>query len=67
VHRAVLLDVLGWAVAHGFEVLDLMRSPLLGPAGNVEFLAHIRPNSAGTPLPQELITHCIPASQTSGR
>ena len=42
VHRHVLLYVLSFARAQGFEVLGLIRSPLLGPKGNVEFLAHLR-------------------------
>jgi 23S rRNA (cytidine1920-2'-O)/16S rRNA (cytidine1409-2'-O)-methyltransferase len=40
VHRAVLRKVLLWAEGHGLTVRDLMASPLKGPAGNVEFLAH---------------------------
>jgi 23S rRNA (cytidine1920-2'-O)/16S rRNA (cytidine1409-2'-O)-methyltransferase len=40
VHRAVLGKVLLWAEGHGLAVRDLMASPLKGPAGNVEFLAH---------------------------
>lgn len=39
VHRAVLADVLRFAQAEGFAVRGLMRSPLLGPKGNIEFLA----------------------------
>jgi len=39
VHRQVLQDVLGVAQAEGFGVLGLVRSPLLGPKGNTEFLA----------------------------
>ncbi len=39
VHRAVLTDVLTFAQGQGFAVRGLMRSPLLGPKGNVEFLA----------------------------
>lgn len=39
VHRTVLLDVLGFAQADGFGVRGLIRSPLEGPKGNVEFLA----------------------------
>jgi 23S rRNA (cytidine1920-2'-O)/16S rRNA (cytidine1409-2'-O)-methyltransferase len=41
VHRAVLRKVLGWALDHGLAVRGLMASPLKGPAGNVEFLAHL--------------------------
>jgi len=39
VHRQVLLDVLTFAQDKGFVVRGLVRSPLLGPKGNVEFLA----------------------------
>ncbi len=38
VHRSVLLDVLSWAQDHELYATGLIRSPLLGPAGNVEFL-----------------------------
>lgn len=38
-HRQVLLDVLGFALAERFGVCGLIRSPLLGPKGNSEFLA----------------------------
>jgi 23S rRNA (cytidine1920-2'-O)/16S rRNA (cytidine1409-2'-O)-methyltransferase len=31
-----------WTSSHGFRFLNLVRSPLRGPAGNVEFLAHLR-------------------------
>jgi 23S rRNA (cytidine1920-2'-O)/16S rRNA (cytidine1409-2'-O)-methyltransferase len=39
VHRAVLQEVLAFAQAEGFGVRGLIRSPLEGPKGNVEFLA----------------------------
>jgi 23S rRNA (cytidine1920-2'-O)/16S rRNA (cytidine1409-2'-O)-methyltransferase len=39
IHRQVLLDVLTFAQAEGFGLRGLIRSPLLGPKGNVEFLA----------------------------
>ncbi len=39
VHRAVLFDVLGYARQLGYAVQGLIRSPLTGPKGNVEFLA----------------------------
>lgn len=49
VHRQVLLDILTWADRHGWAVMGLFPSPLRGPAGNVEFLAHLKPGS-GTML-----------------
>jgi 23S rRNA (cytidine1920-2'-O)/16S rRNA (cytidine1409-2'-O)-methyltransferase len=38
VHRQVLLDVLGFAQKEGFQIWGLIKSPLLGPKGNAEFL-----------------------------
>jgi 23S rRNA (cytidine1920-2'-O)/16S rRNA (cytidine1409-2'-O)-methyltransferase len=39
VHRQVLEEVLAFAQNEGFGVRGLIRSPLTGPKGNVEFLA----------------------------
>jgi 23S rRNA (cytidine1920-2'-O)/16S rRNA (cytidine1409-2'-O)-methyltransferase len=39
IHRQVLLSVLTFAQSHGFGARGLIRSPLLGPKGNTEFLA----------------------------
>ena len=39
IHRQVLLDILSYAQDEGFGVKSLLRSPVLGPKGNVEFLA----------------------------
>jgi 23S rRNA (cytidine1920-2'-O)/16S rRNA (cytidine1409-2'-O)-methyltransferase len=39
VHKAILMDVLSFAQGQGFGVRGLLRSPVLGPKGNVEFLA----------------------------
>ncbi len=41
VHMRVLHEVLTFAQHSGFHVVNLIRSPLLGPAGNIEFLAHL--------------------------
>src|SRR3972149_7402724 len=38
IHRQVLRDLLGFAQEQRFSLAGLMRSPLLGPKGNVEFL-----------------------------
>lgn len=38
IHRQVLLDVLGFAQREGFHIHGLIKSPLLGPKGNAEFL-----------------------------
>jgi 23S rRNA (cytidine1920-2'-O)/16S rRNA (cytidine1409-2'-O)-methyltransferase len=39
VHKAILEELLTFAQNEGFGVQGLLRSPLLGPKGNVEFLA----------------------------
>ncbi len=39
VHRRVLVEVLTFAQSLGLTVNGLIRSPLKGPAGNIEFLA----------------------------
>ncbi len=42
VHQQVLVDVLDFACQLGFGIRGLTRSPLLGPKGNVEFLAWLQ-------------------------
>lgn len=39
IHQQVLLDILNYAYQIDYAVCGLMRSPLKGPKGNVEFLA----------------------------
>lgn len=39
VHQSVLIDVLEFAQELQFQISGLIRSPLLGPKGNMEFLA----------------------------
>jgi len=38
IHKQVLVDVLGFAQQEGFHIRGLIKSPLLGPKGNAEFL-----------------------------
>jgi 23S rRNA (cytidine1920-2'-O)/16S rRNA (cytidine1409-2'-O)-methyltransferase len=42
VHRAVIEKVLAEAAAIGFAPAGLIRSPITGPAGNIEFLVWLR-------------------------
>ncbi|MCL5428717.1 MAG: TlyA family RNA methyltransferase [Chloroflexi bacterium] len=44
IHRRVLEEIFGFVEKQGFRVLGVMRSPLLGPKGNVEFLGWARKN-----------------------
>lgn len=41
IHEMVLRNVLGFARDHGLAVRAIVSSPLRGPNGNIEFLAHI--------------------------
>lgn len=50
IHRAVLLDVLTFAQENGLGVRGLLRSPLLGPKGNTEFLAWLSPQADAADL-----------------
>jgi 23S rRNA (cytidine1920-2'-O)/16S rRNA (cytidine1409-2'-O)-methyltransferase len=63
VHRQVLLNVLTYANQHGFQPCGLIRSPLLGPKGNIEFLAWFAPASPGLASEEEveaLIASALP-------
>lgn len=60
IHRQVLSKVLTWAAAHNLAPAGLMQSPITGPAGNVEFLVHLRLAASGAPV-DVLIETCLPA------
>jgi 23S rRNA (cytidine1920-2'-O)/16S rRNA (cytidine1409-2'-O)-methyltransferase len=47
IRRQVLLDVLSFARNTGFSLRGLIKSPLLGPKGNAEFLAWLDFNPSG--------------------
>jgi 23S rRNA (cytidine1920-2'-O)/16S rRNA (cytidine1409-2'-O)-methyltransferase len=49
IHRRVLVDILAFAQAQGCDVKGLIRSPLLGPKGNTEFLVWLVPGMEGEP------------------
>ena len=57
VHAAVLREVLGFAAAEGLAPHGLARSPITGPAGNVEFLAWL-----GGPGPELEVERAIAAA-----
>jgi 23S rRNA (cytidine1920-2'-O)/16S rRNA (cytidine1409-2'-O)-methyltransferase len=46
VHAEVLTDILGVVEETGMAVVNLIRSPLLGPKGNTEFLVLIQNRNA---------------------
>ncbi|MBU4225789.1 MAG: TlyA family RNA methyltransferase [Chloroflexi bacterium] len=47
IHRQVLTDVLAFAQNEGLGVRGLIKSPLTGPKGNVEFLAWLKRGEKG--------------------
>ena len=47
VHTAVLHELLNWCRTAGLSPVGLIRSPVTGSDGNVEFLVHLRPGAAG--------------------
>jgi 23S rRNA (cytidine1920-2'-O)/16S rRNA (cytidine1409-2'-O)-methyltransferase len=59
VHRSVLEDLLTWAINHDLTPLGLVPSPITGPAGNVEFLAHLVPGTPASLHPDSLIAACL--------
>jgi 23S rRNA (cytidine1920-2'-O)/16S rRNA (cytidine1409-2'-O)-methyltransferase len=60
IHRQVLMDVLGEASEQGLIVRDLMRSPLTGPKGNVEFLAWLECAGEQTASIETLADSAVP-------
>jgi len=60
IHRAVLERVLTWATANGFAIRGCTPSPILGPAGNREFLIYLNQGSGGL-AQTEALESCFPA------
>jgi len=58
VHRQVLLDVLSFAKNKGFSLRGLIKSPLLGPKGNTEFLVWMDLNGEGKSV-EELVINLM--------
>jgi 23S rRNA (cytidine1920-2'-O)/16S rRNA (cytidine1409-2'-O)-methyltransferase len=54
IHRQVLLDVLSFAADRDFGLRGLIKSPLLGPKGNAEFLVwlDLTPGPGGFSAPE---------------
>ena len=51
IHRQVLNDVLTYAQQEGFGIHGLIKSPLLGPKGNAEFLVWLKEQDKDTDIP----------------
>ena len=50
IHKQVLLNVLGFAQVEGSQIRGLIKSPLLGPKGNAEFLVWLEDKKADADL-----------------
>jgi 23S rRNA (cytidine1920-2'-O)/16S rRNA (cytidine1409-2'-O)-methyltransferase len=61
IHHQVLLDVLGEASEVGFNVLGLIRSPLTGPKGNVEFLTWLECAGEQTNSIETIVESIVPS------
>ncbi len=66
IHRQVLLAICEAAKEVGFGVTGLVASPLLGPAGNREFLACLRAGERSIAV-QELIDDVVPGVEGQDR
>jgi 23S rRNA (cytidine1920-2'-O)/16S rRNA (cytidine1409-2'-O)-methyltransferase len=51
VHKQVLIDVLSFAQNEGFGIQGLIKSPLLGPKGNTEFLVWLGKQNTSVDIP----------------
>lgn len=61
IHHQILQDILKFTEAEGFRVRGLIRSPLLGPKGNTEFLAWFSIDTSRVKEDIEaLIRGCVP-------
>jgi len=59
IHQQVLMDILTFAKENDFGIQGLIRSPITGPKGNVEFLAYLTfPAEDGISIPH-LISQVI--------
>jgi 23S rRNA (cytidine1920-2'-O)/16S rRNA (cytidine1409-2'-O)-methyltransferase len=60
VHRHVLLDILNWSKERDLVPYDLIRSPITGSGGNVEFLLHLKPGQPEPTAIEKLIDEVMP-------
>nr|MBC7245452.1 TlyA family RNA methyltransferase [Chloroflexota bacterium] len=68
VHRSVLYDILSWAVQRGLQARGVIASPLRGPAGNIEFLAHfVLCTEEAQPHLEKLVEDCLASLQQGGK
>jgi len=63
IHRQVLLDILSFAHELGYIVRGLIRSPLTGPKGNVEFLTWLECAGGQSASIEELVDSVVPVAR----
>ena len=56
IHAAVIEKVLNFAAEVGFEIRGLNYSPVKGPEGNIEYLAHMAKNKSGADFSEEILS-----------
>lgn len=61
VHQAVLLKVIAWSELHHLNLVDLIASPITGPAGNREFLLHLSTKPTQTVIATTMVETCLQA------
>ena len=59
VHKQVLQDILEFSQSIDFTVEDLIKSPVKGPKGNIEFLVHLRLPKLPTTAIEELVNKVL--------
>lgn len=60
IHKRILEEILKFVVAQDFSVQGLIRSPLTGPKGNIEFLIHLKTDSVGNQEIQHWLNNLYP-------
>lgn len=66
VHEDVLMDIVNFAPTFGWQVKQLAYSPITGPEGNIEFLAHIVPQDEHIPTITPEFISCLVAQAHEG-
>ena len=59
IHVAVLTDILTWIADQSLTPAGLIASPITGPAGNREFLVHIRLRTISHPSISDMVSACF--------
>lgn len=65
IHRKVLVDLLDYAQKEGYGVRGLIRSPLMGPKGNTEFLVRLDFNKPSDLVIEDLVYSVLPGDNPS--